>query len=161
LFAGSGELSCRKTNRGGAQGGEDRGDCINALSPEVLRQLTQAARSFEDDGETSVVVLAGHPRAFSAGFDKDAEGRSRRAMDLGALRQHLKLRPRLTRAWQEMEQITIGAIEGFCSGGGVLMERMQFDLLFRGSSGLEWTMRFGTIRPCRKTATGCVKRDCG
>ena len=37
----------------------DRGDGINALSPEALRQLTDAARSFEDDAETSVVVLAG------------------------------------------------------------------------------------------------------
>jgi enoyl-CoA hydratase len=27
----------------------DRGDNINALSPEALRQLTNAARSFEDD----------------------------------------------------------------------------------------------------------------
>src|SRR4051794_22056780 len=35
----------------------DRGDGINALSPEALRQLTDAARSFEDDGDTSVVVL--------------------------------------------------------------------------------------------------------
>ena len=42
-------------------------------------------------------------------------------MDLGALRRHLKLGPRLTRAWQEMEQITIGAIEGFCVGGGVAL----------------------------------------
>jgi enoyl-CoA hydratase/carnithine racemase len=100
----------------------DRGDGINALSPEALRQLTQAARSFEDDGETSVVVLAGAPKAFSAGFDlKDSEGRSRRTMDLGSLRRHLKLGPRLTRAWQEMEQITIGAIEGFCIGGGVAL----------------------------------------
>jgi enoyl-CoA hydratase/carnithine racemase len=100
----------------------DRGDGINALSPEALRQLTDAARSFEDDGETSVVVLTGGPKAFSAGFDlKDAEGRSRRSMDLGSLRRHLKLGPRLTRAWQEMEQITIGAIEGFCIGGGVAL----------------------------------------
>jgi hypothetical protein len=36
-------------------------------------------------------------------------------MDLGALRQHLKLRPRLTRACQEMERITIGAIERFAA----------------------------------------------
>jgi enoyl-CoA hydratase/carnithine racemase len=100
----------------------DRGDNLNALSPEALRQLTQAARSFEDDGETSVVVLTGGARAFSAGFDlKDAEGRLRRSMDLGALRRHLKLGPRMTRAWQEMEQITIGAIEGFCIGGGVAL----------------------------------------
>jgi enoyl-CoA hydratase/carnithine racemase len=42
-------------------------------------------------------------------------------MDLGTLRRHLKLGPRLTRAWQDMEQITIGAIEGFCIGGGVAL----------------------------------------
>ena len=42
-------------------------------------------------------------------------------MDLGALRRHLKLGPRLTHAWHEMEQITIGAIEGFCVGGGVAL----------------------------------------
>jgi enoyl-CoA hydratase len=100
----------------------DRGDNINALSPEALRQLTDAARSFEDDSDTSVVVLTGGPKAFSAGFDlKDAEGRSRRTMDIGSLRRHLKLGPRMTRAWQEMEQITIGAIEGFCVGGGVAL----------------------------------------
>lgn len=70
----------------------DRGDGINALSPEALRQLTGAARSFEDDGDTSVVVLTGSAKAFSAGFDlKDPEGRARKTMDLGALRRHLKL----------------------------------------------------------------------
>src|SRR5450631_84392 len=100
----------------------DRGDGLNALSPEAQRQLTDAARSFEDDSDTSAVVLTGGDKAFSAGFDlKDAEGRSRSTMDIGALRRHLKLGPRLTRAWQEMEQITIGAIEGFCIGGGVAL----------------------------------------
>ena len=99
----------------------DRGDGINALSPEAMRQLTNAARSFEDDA-TSVVVLTGGADAFTAGFDlKDPEGRARRAMDLGSLRRHLKLGPRLTRAWQDMEQVTIGAIEGFCIGGGVAL----------------------------------------
>jgi hypothetical protein len=100
----------------------DRGDGINALSPEAIRQLTAVARSFEDDADTSVVVLTGSTRAFSAGFDlKDPEGRSRRTMDIGALRQHLKLGPKLSRAWQEMEQVTICAIEGFCIGGGVAL----------------------------------------
>ena len=100
----------------------DRGDGINALSPEALRQLTDAARSFEDDGSTSAVVLTGGAKAFSAGFDlKDPEGRSRATMDIGERRRHLKLGPRLSRAWQEMEQITIGAIEGFCIGGGVAL----------------------------------------
>src|ERR1700738_5190441 len=100
----------------------DRGDGINALCPEALRQLTDAARSFKDDGATSVVVLTGGAKAFSAGFDlRDAEGRSRQSMDIGSLRRHLKLGPRLSRAWQEMEQVTIAAIEGFCIGGGVAL----------------------------------------
>ena len=111
----------------------DRGDGINALSPEALRQLTDAARSFEDDSETSAVILTGSSRAFSAGFDlRDPEGRSRSTMDLGSLRRHLKLGPRLTRAWHDMEQITIGAIEGFCVGGGVaLAVALDFRIMSR------------------------------
>jgi enoyl-CoA hydratase len=113
----------------------DRGDGINALSPEALRQLTAAAREFEDDAETSVVVLTGSAKAFSAGFDlKDAEGRSRRSMDIGALRRHLQLGPRLTRAWQGMEQVTIAAIEGFCIGGGVaLAVALDFRVMARNA----------------------------
>lgn len=112
----------------------DRGDGINALSPEAIRQLTQAARSFEDDGETSVVVLTGG-KVFSAGFDlKDPEGRSRKSMDIGLLRRHLKLGPRLSRAWQDMEQITIAAIEGFCIGGGVaLAVALDFRVMARNA----------------------------
>jgi enoyl-CoA hydratase len=113
----------------------DRGDGINALSPEAMRQLTQAARSFEDDGDTSVVVLTGSDKAFSAGFDlKDPEGRSRRSMDIGSLRRHLKLGPRLARAWQDLEQVTIAAIEGFCIGGGVaLAVALDFRVMSRGA----------------------------
>lgn len=100
----------------------DRGDRINALSPAAMRALTQAARSFEDDPQTSVVVLTGNAHAFSAGFDlKDAEGAKRRDMDVGSLRRHLRVGPRMCRAWHEMEQITIAAIEGFCIGGGAAL----------------------------------------
>jgi enoyl-CoA hydratase len=100
----------------------DRGDGINALSPEAMRQLTEVARGFEDEAETSVVVLTGSAKAFSAGFDlKDPEGSARRDMDIGSLRRALKVGPRLTRAWNEMEQVTICAIEGFAIGGGVAL----------------------------------------
>ena len=100
----------------------DRGDRINALSPAAMRELTAAARSFEDDIATSVVVLTGNATCFSAGFDlADAEGRTRGTMDLGARRQALKIGPRLCRAWHELEQVTIAAIEGHCIGGGVAL----------------------------------------
>lgn len=100
----------------------DRGDGINALSPEALRQLTAAARSFEADAATSVVVLTGSADAFSAGFDlKDVEGRSRKDMDLGALRRHLNLGPRLTRLTRRDRRryISAAAISGRASSGAL------------------------------------------
>ena len=56
----------------------DRGDNINALSGQAMRELRDVTRDFEDDLETSVVILTGSAKAFSAGFDlKDPEGRLR------------------------------------------------------------------------------------
>jgi enoyl-CoA hydratase/carnithine racemase len=55
-------------------------------------------------------------------------------MDIGGLRRHLKLGPRLARAWQEMDQITIAAIEGFCIGGGIaLAVALDFRVMSRAA----------------------------
>lgn len=100
----------------------DRQDKVNALSPAVMRELRAAALSFEDDLETSVVILTGTAHAFSAGFDlKDTERKSARAEGLGAERRSVSAGPRMCRAWAEMEQVTIAAIEGFCIGGGAAL----------------------------------------
>jgi len=99
----------------------DRGDGHQRAVAGSDAPAHDAARSFEDDGETSVVVLAGGAKAFSAASTSRCGRPVAPRHDLGALRRHLKLGPRLTRAWQEMEQITIGAIEGFCVGGGVAL----------------------------------------
>jgi len=100
----------------------DRGDAVNALSPEAMRQLRAAARSFEDDLETSVVILTGNAKAFSAGFDlKDGERREKAALGLAEQRKSIRVGPRMCREWHEMEQVTIAAIEGFCIGGGAAL----------------------------------------
>ena len=62
----------------------DRGDNINALSRQAMRELRDVPRDFEDDLETSVVILTGSAKAFSAGFDlKDPEGGKRGKLPLG------------------------------------------------------------------------------
>lgn len=113
----------------------DRGNVVNALSPEAMRQLRAAARSFEDDIETSVVILTGNARAFSAGFDlKDTERREKAAQGLGEQRKSLRIGPSMCRAWAEMEQVTISAIEGFAIGGGAaLAVSTDFRVLARGA----------------------------
>jgi enoyl-CoA hydratase/carnithine racemase len=94
----------------------------NALSIALRDEVSDALDGLGRDPAVKAIVITGAGDVFSAGFDlKDPEGRARKSMDLGALRRSLKVGPRLTRAWQDMEQITIGAIEGFCVGGGVAL----------------------------------------
>jgi enoyl-CoA hydratase/carnithine racemase len=62
----------------------DRGDNINAFSRQAMRELRDVPRDFEDDLATSVVILTGSAKAFSAGFDlKDPEGGNRGKLPLG------------------------------------------------------------------------------
>jgi len=100
----------------------DRGDNINALSQEAMRELRDVPRDFEDDLETSVVILTGSARAFSAGFDlKDIEGRQRDQLSVGERIHRQRLGPKMCKAWHEMDQVTIAAIEGQCIGGGAAL----------------------------------------
>jgi enoyl-CoA hydratase len=100
----------------------DRGDNINALSQQAMRELRDVPRDFEDDLETSVVILTGSAKAFSAGFDlKDTEGRQRDSLSVGERIHRQRLGPKMCKAWHEMDQVTIAAIEGHCIGGGAAL----------------------------------------
>jgi enoyl-CoA hydratase/carnithine racemase len=100
----------------------DRGDNTNALSQQAMRELRDVPCDFEDDLETSVVILTGSAKAFSAGFDlKDAEGRQRDSLSVGERIHRQRLGPKMCKAWQEMDQVTIAAIEGHCIGGGAAL----------------------------------------
>lgn len=97
----------------------NRGDKLNALSDAAMRELTDVARSFEDDLETSAIVLTGADKFFSAGADlTDSALVERNKKGLMARRHALKVGPDMCDAWERLEQITICAVEGFCIGGG-------------------------------------------
>jgi len=110
----------------------DRGDNINALSQQAMRELRDVPRDFEDDLETSVVILTGSAKAFSAGFDlKDAEAWQGKPLPIGERLHRQRLGPRLCKAWQDMDQVTIAAIEGHCIGGGAALA-VALDFRFCG-----------------------------
>ncbi len=97
----------------------DRKRNLNAFNEQLVLELTAVARSFHDDVETRAVVLAGAPNAFSAGFDlKATDGWPSETDDLK--RRHRAYGGvRLCKAWEEMPQITIAAMERLAVGAGV------------------------------------------
>lgn len=99
----------------------DRGDGRNALSRQAILELTEAARNFADDLETQAIVLTG-AGAFTAGADlKDPAMDRRRASGLLERRHMVKIGPALCDAWEQVEQVTICAIERYAIGGGVAL----------------------------------------
>ena len=99
----------------------DRGDGRNALSKQLILELTAAARSFADDLKTQAVILAGQG-AFTAGADlKDPGLDRRRANGLIERRHMVRIGPELCEAWERVEQVTICAIEKYCIGGGAAL----------------------------------------
>lgn len=113
----------------------DRGDNINALSHQAMRELRDVPRDFEDDLETTVVILTGAAKAFSAGFDlKDPESRARDGLPIGERLQRQRLGPKMCKAWQDMDQVTIAAVEGHCIGGGAaLVVALDFRFCGKGA----------------------------
>lgn len=100
----------------------DRGIAANPLSLEAMLELTAIARHFDEDLETSVIVLAGRDDNFSMGFDlKDPDSVAMRTAPLQQRRKLLQTGPRMCKAWEDLEQMTICAIEGWCVGGGVAL----------------------------------------
>lgn len=100
----------------------DRGEKKNALNQEMVLSLTKIARDFQDDHETTCVILRGAKDAFSAGIDlkdpsrwniQDREFSERRAISQRGMK--------MCKAWEEMPQVTIAAIEGFNVGGGIAL----------------------------------------
>ncbi|MBS0243165.1 MAG: enoyl-CoA hydratase/isomerase family protein [Proteobacteria bacterium] len=97
----------------------DRKANLNAFNEQLVLELTHTAKGFHDDLETQAVVLSGAPNAFSAGFDlKATDGWPSEKDDLK--RRHRAYNGvRLCKAWEEMPQITIAAMERLSVGAGM------------------------------------------
>ena len=97
----------------------DRKGSRNAFNQHLVGQLTEAARAFHDDLETQCVVLAGAPEAFSAGADlKDAASWQIAEQSDLERRRRFYSGVRLCKAWEEMPQITVAAMERMAVGAG-------------------------------------------
>lgn len=100
----------------------DRGEKRNALSQEMVLELTRIAQAFQDDTSTSAVILTGSATEFSAGIDLSDPARWSLEDKTFVERRAIALRgTRMCKAWEDMPQITISAVEGFNVGGGIAL----------------------------------------
>ena len=91
----------------------DRKEAMNALSTDVLKEITEVNLSLNDDLESRVVIYAGKGDHFSAGAD--LKEKQKPMSKLEAWRKNYG-KPAIY-SFFEVNQITIAAIDGYCLGG--------------------------------------------
>lgn len=100
----------------------DTGSRANALSQKLMRELTDAAHTFNADPSVSAVLLTGRQDNFTLGADlRDKEGQAARRAGLSRKRILLRTGPAMCEAWEQVDALTICVIEGWCVGGGAAL----------------------------------------
>ena len=99
----------------------DRPEARNAMSAALMREMIACAGRVAAMRDVDVVILRGSGRCFSAGADLKDASRWAGVLPLDQQREIAALGYRMARAWEEIPQITIAAIEGYAIGGGLAL----------------------------------------
>jgi enoyl-CoA hydratase/carnithine racemase len=100
----------------------NRPDSRNAMSAELMREMIACAGEIAARRDVDVAIVHGSGSCFSAGADlKDTSRWGNAAQPLEEQREIAALGYRMARAWEELPQITLAAIEGYAIGGGLAL----------------------------------------
>jgi enoyl-CoA hydratase len=97
----------------------DRPERRNAFSAELMREMIAAAAELAARRDVDAVIVSGSGGVFSAGADLKDATRWAGGAPLLEQRETSGLGGRMARAWEELPQMTIAAIEGYAIGGGL------------------------------------------
>ena len=107
----------------------NRPDVLNALNPQMYRELNEAYRRAEADPDIWVLIITGKGRALSSGVDvsymktKDSADDSPKNIMLEGpylgSSLHWEAPQELTAPYLEMTKPTICAVNGICAGAGL------------------------------------------
>ena len=100
----------------------NRPEARNAMSAKLMREMIACAGRIGAMRDVDVVIVRGSGGCFCAGADlKDASRWGNAGRPLDEQREIAALGFRMARAWEEVPQITIAAIEGYAIGGGLAL----------------------------------------
>ena len=120
----------------------NRTDKLNPVNDKVQAEFDDILRDLSNDTTVRVVVLTGSGRSFSVGADVDNLSKGSDPAFYGNLTDLERKRPakmgsRICRALEELDQITIAAINGFSVGGGFCYA-ISCDFRIAAASALFW-----------------------
>lgn len=99
----------------------NRPGCLNAMNSTMLREIVEAARWFDSQSDTRVVIVCGAGRAFSAGADLKDTSRNDPSASWQARRAAAQLGSQMMDAVESMKAVTIASVHGYAVGGAVLL----------------------------------------
>ena len=100
----------------------NRPEARNAMSAKLMREMIACAGRISAMHDIDVVIVRGSGVCFSAGADlKDSSRWGNGELPFEQQREIASLGYRMARAWEEVPQITIAAIEGYAIGGGLAL----------------------------------------
>ena len=100
----------------------NRPEARNAMSAELMEEMIACAARIAARRDIDVAIVRGSGPCFSAGADlKDVRRWANAAQPLDEQRDTAVLGYRMARAWEELPQITLAAIEGYAIGGGLAL----------------------------------------
>lgn len=99
----------------------ERPERRNAFSAALMREMFACAQELSARKDLDAVLVTGAGGVFSAGADLKDPSRWAGGAPLLEQREIAGLGFRMARAWEELPQITIAAIEGYAVGGGLAL----------------------------------------
>ena len=99
----------------------DRPERRNAFSANLMREMISCASELAARRDVDAVIVSGAGGVFSAGADLKDNTRWAGGAPLLEQRDTASLGGRMARAWEELPQVTIAAIEGYAIGGGLAL----------------------------------------
>jgi enoyl-CoA hydratase len=127
----------------------NRPDKLNAISPELRRQLIERFHEADRDPATAVVVLRAEGRSFCAGYDiGPSPARAARRGNALAWHESLTEDVALEMTPWDMKKPVIASVQGHCLGGGCELV-MMCDLTVAADDALfgEPEIRFSNVGP--------------
>jgi len=100
----------------------NRPEARNAMSAKLMREMIACAGWLAARRDVDVAIVRGSGKWFSAGADlRDASRWGNGELPFDQQREIASLGYRMARAWEELPQITIAAVEGYAIGGGLAL----------------------------------------